>query len=132
MIISIGTDPFVQQSIRYRGCNGPNPDLTSSIPIALEYAPAQSLQDLSGLQSGPIPLDLAMQGAISDGILNPGSRNTGIVPLCQTGNCTFPEPYLSVAVCSSCRNKVHDVRTNCSILPPRGSDVGGELQCDSD
>ncbi|KAJ9615758.1 hypothetical protein H2200_001835 [Cladophialophora chaetospira] len=129
-IIAIGTDPFFQQTVQYRACNVVNPRLNSSVPIAIMYKPAQALTNLDGA-SGPAPLDLAMQGAIMDGILNPGSKNTDINPVCQTGNCTFPLPYLSLGVCSSCTNTVYDLKSNCSIKPPEGSDAGGDLVCES-
>lgn len=130
MVIAIGVDPFVQQTVQYRACNVASPHLNSSIPIALKYEPPQALINLVGA-SEPAPLDLAMQGAIQDGILNPKSKNTEINPLCQTGNCTFPLPYLSLAVCSSCNNTVYGLKSNCSITPPSGSDVGGDLVCSS-
>lgn len=63
--------------------------------------------------------------------MSPGSNNTGIPWQCQTGNCTFPQPYTSLAVCSSCSNTVYDVKTDCSVTKSQGLYVGGETICKS-
>ena len=49
-------------------------------------------------------VDLTMKAAIYNGLFNTNSTTFDITPDCSTGNCTFPEEYQSLGVCSQCVN----------------------------
>jgi len=43
-----------------------------------------------------------------------GNGNTNAVPVsCPTGNCTFPKPYASLAICHRCEDIISLVRPDC-------------------
>ncbi|KAH7391646.1 hypothetical protein BKA64DRAFT_747158 [Cadophora sp. MPI-SDFR-AT-0126] len=99
-IVTIAVDPFVQQAIRFYSCTFIETNSLASIPIAQSYAPQQDLLS---------PLEVAMVGAIYDGLLNPSFNGSFVSSKCPTGNCTFPIKYTTFGVCSSCTNLAYDI-----------------------
>lgn len=58
-----------------------------------------------------------MKAAIYNGIYHTGDDvDTAFVisPHCPTGNCTWSQPYSSLAVCSACADLSSEVTRNCS------------------
>ena len=62
------------------------------------------------LTADPDEVDVRVAAAALDGALNPQPINSSVVPICSTGNCTWPI-YHSLAVCSNCANLSTQVRT---------------------
>lgn len=56
------------------------------------------------------PIEVAMVGAIYNGLLNPSFNGSFVDSNCPTGNCTFPVKYTSFGVCSACTNLVYDIQ----------------------
>jgi len=100
-IVTIAVDPFVQQAIRFYSCDFIEADSLASVPIAQSYAPKQDLLS---------PLEVAMVGAIYNGLLNPAPNGSAVTSTCPTGNCTFPMKYTTFGICSSCTNLAYDVK----------------------
>lgn len=69
------------------------------------------MPDYSILNSQPGQIDLRVAAAAMSGALNPQSINSSVVPICSTGNCSWPI-YHSLAVCSACANLSASVQTN--------------------
>lgn len=100
-MLTLFTDPFAQQLIRYHSCSISSPSSGSSlasIPLATYYVNGggggQSLH--SG--AGELDLPYQLQGVISQGV----AGVTAVSPTCPTGNCTFPDEYFSLGYCSEC------------------------------
>ncbi|KAK0123470.1 hypothetical protein ONS96_010453 [Cadophora gregata f. sp. sojae] len=100
-IVTIAVDPFVQQAIRFYSCKYIETSSLASIPIAQSYNPQQDLLS---------PLEVAMVGAIYDGLLNPAFNGTFVASKRPTGNCTFPIKYTTFGICNSCTNFAYDVK----------------------
>ncbi|KAH9204479.1 hypothetical protein DL95DRAFT_116049, partial [Leptodontidium sp. 2 PMI_412] len=100
-IVTIAVDPFVQQAIRFYSCSYVETNSLASIPIAHSYAPQQDLLS---------PLEVAMVGAIYEGLLNLSFNGSFVASKCPTGNCTFPIKYTTFGVCSSCANLAYDIQ----------------------
>ncbi|KAL5318279.1 hypothetical protein ACEPPN_013338 [Leptodophora sp. 'Broadleaf-Isolate-01'] len=100
-IVTIAVDPFVQQAIRFYPCGYVETNSLASVPVAHSYAPPQNLLE---------PLEVAMVGAIYDGLLNLSFNGSTVTSKCPTGNCTFPIKYTTFGVCSSCTNLAYDIQ----------------------
>ncbi|PVH73496.1 hypothetical protein DL98DRAFT_538297 [Cadophora sp. DSE1049] len=100
-IVTIAVDPFVQQAIRFYSCTFIETNSLASVPVAQSYAPQQDLLS---------PLEVAMVGAIYDGLLNPSFNGSYVASKCPTGNCTFPIKYTTFGICSSCTNLAYDIK----------------------
>jgi hypothetical protein len=74
----------------------------------------------SGLLIGP---EWGMKAAIYDGIFKPDSVED-LVPVCNTGNCTFPL-FDSLAFCSKCLNVTKDVVNNNPQSNPSANTLNG-------
>jgi Protein of unknown function (DUF3176) len=97
-IIAIGLDPFIQQIISYPTRKSPGGSTTIAT-VARAQKFDMGLEPNSGVQAGP---DFGMKAAIYRGIFAPQPR-TEVVPVCTTGNCTFPL-FDSLAMSSKCLN----------------------------
>ncbi|KAK7978616.1 hypothetical protein PG996_004671 [Apiospora saccharicola] len=124
MIAALCMDPFVQQVITYPTQMIASLDHSATIPVARgysNYAPGA----IMALRS-PTP---DMKAAINNGIYNTSpdpKKDFAMKPHCATGNCTWPETYHSLAVCSKCANttelmtKGNCFRDKCVYTLPNG------------
>ncbi|ETI27489.1 hypothetical protein G647_09680 [Cladophialophora carrionii CBS 160.54] len=78
--------------------------IRATVPRANNYGPL--LQPGDGLEP-------SMYGAIFAGVYN-WKANYQVQPSCATGNCTFPDTYTSLAVCSSCYDVTNELRKSCA------------------
>jgi hypothetical protein len=78
--------------------------INATVPRANNYGPL--LQPGDGLEP-------SMYGAIFAGVYN-WNANYQVQPFCTTGNCTFPDTYTSLAVCSGCHDVTSELRTSCA------------------
>jgi hypothetical protein len=125
-VLALALDPFSQIIVSYPSRSvvkktasvGRAQAYDSGLPwqckhLLLSYQPLMPWSGLtfdvveSGLLLGP---EFNLKAAIYDGIFKPGVV-VDYVPLCDTGNCTFPH-FDSLAVCSKClditQNVTHD------------------------
>ena len=84
-VAALVVDPFAQQTLSTYDCRVPAESVVATIPQTNVY------------NRNSITLEL--QNSINGGIFNPG-RNVAFD--CPTGNCTFPNNYHTVGLCSSC------------------------------
>lgn len=105
-VLSVVMEPFTQQVVAYKAREvvvG-----RASVGRALAYDAGLSLDTLgSGLLIGP---EWGMKAAIYDGIFTP-EKVQDLVPVCPSGNCTFP-PFESLAFCSKCLDVSQNVVVN--------------------
>lgn len=97
-LLSIATDPLIQQVIRYDPC------LQLSLRGQASMARTNNYTD-RGIHTGAgqASLDPPMEAAMYQGVFN---SSTPVRPVCSTGNCTFPE-FSTLGVCSSCEDVSH-------------------------
>ncbi|KAK0622261.1 hypothetical protein DIS24_g11244 [Lasiodiplodia hormozganensis] len=109
-IFSLAVDPFIQQIVAYP-VRMVISDVNSTIPIAHlynDYAPGA----IMALKNPT----LSMKAAISSGILNTNEdplADFEVSPYCPTGNCTWTQPYQSLAICAKCANITESLETKC-------------------
>ena len=100
-ILMLGVDPFTQQIIRYYNCSQP----------IHTYQATRPRTNVCKADGDFVSVDFGLQDAISSGIYAPGRH---VTPSCATGNCTFSEPYDTLAYCSSCTDLTDQVQFNLS------------------
>jgi len=119
-VLSVVMEPFTQQVVAYR-----QREVVvgrANVGRALAYDAGLSLDTLgSGLLIGP---EWGMKAAIYDGIFTP-EKIEDLVPICSSGNCTFP-PFESLAFCSKCLDVSQDVVIN--NPPAYPNDLTGQQQ----
>ena len=103
VILALATEPFAQQIIRYYECPVPKPYAPAHIPRTNYYNGAGG-EHIGAMTGNLMP---EVQNAILGGIFNP-SPDPGA--RCMGGNCTFHEPYSSVAYCSACKDISNDMK----------------------
>ncbi|KAH7032197.1 hypothetical protein B0J12DRAFT_582831 [Macrophomina phaseolina] len=110
-VFSLAMDPFIQQVITYPSrlvLSGVN----STAPVATAYND-YSWGQIMALKSP----SLSFKSAVSTGLFNMHDdplRDFDITPYCPTGNCTWSEPYRSLAVCSKCANITESLTKKCN------------------
>ena len=112
LVTAIATEPFVQQSVKFRGRNIAS-QLTALIPTASTYDAIQP----GSTMGVPYP-ELPMMAAINSGIFDVDASATSN-PLqadCASGNCTFPA-YATLSVCSECVNVTQRMKKVCKPDP---------------
>jgi hypothetical protein len=92
-IAALLVDPFAQQVVSTQDCEVIIQEQQSTIPRTNYYSEAGKGSALG------MTIGLPMQNSINAGIFNPGGN---VQFQCPTGNCTFLQPYHSVAYCSNC------------------------------
>lgn len=95
MISGLAIDPFIQQLVRPFDCSIPLDHNVATLPrtnrIDIFYRPGEDQQNPSH----------TLRPALAAGLSNSGNE----VPWeCSTGNCTFPEVYSTLGICSSCED----------------------------
>ncbi|KAI1492866.1 hypothetical protein F5X96DRAFT_319561 [Biscogniauxia mediterranea] len=111
-IVALGVDPFIQQVIVYPYRTIPSPTNNVSVPIAHRY----NDYAYGGIMSMREPT-LEMKAAINNGVYDTNDHpqdDFRMSTQCATGNCTWPETYLSLAVCSKCANTTSLITQNCT------------------
>lgn len=109
-VFSLAVDPFIQQVVTYPSRRVPS-ILNSTAPVSVNYYDYAS----GGIQALKSP-SLAMKSAINAGIFDTHDNplpDFDITPYCPTGNCTWTEPYQSLAVCSKCANITESLTKKC-------------------
>ena len=102
----LAVDPFTQQTIRYYNCSRSIHGYKATIPRTNVY------KDITGdSHIGAVNIDPGLQDAINSGIYSPGGH---VTPDCATGNCSFSQPYNTLAYCGSCTDLTDQVKFNTS------------------
>ena len=101
-ILMLAVDPFSQQVIRYHDCNPVLHSHQATIARTNLY-----IGDSSNLDGEDIGISIGLRSAISAGTFSPG---TLVTPSCLTGNCSFPEPYSTVAFCGGCTDVTDSIK----------------------
>lgn len=137
MILALCMDPFFQQVIRYPTRRVALSDTNATIPLSTGY----SLYSPGAIMALREPT-VDMKAAIITGIYNTNPRpqdDYEVTPQCRTGNCTWPERYRSLAVCTKCANTTSLITTDknqcyngkCDEVLPNGlsynTQLGGQL-----
>ncbi|KAK8036952.1 hypothetical protein PG991_001266 [Apiospora marii] len=102
MIAALCMDPFVQQVITYPTQMIPSPDHNATIAVARGYSNSAP-GAIQALHSATLDMKAAINSGIYNTSPNP-KKDFAMKPHCATGNCTWPETYHSLAVCSKCAN----------------------------
>lgn len=105
MILTLALDPFVQLLVLYNNCPVTRYDEQAIIPTRHSYS------ESNGYNTTGWFVPTALGHAANAGIL--GAANTEITATCQTGNCTFDEPYHTIAFCSQCQDISDSVSIEC-------------------
>ncbi|KAI0832181.1 hypothetical protein F5Y06DRAFT_307492 [Hypoxylon sp. FL0890] len=119
-ILTLGVDPFIQQVIVYPKRTIASTLSNASVPLAVEY----SDYTYGAIMALREPT-LGMKSAINNGVYDTNDHpqnDFALTPQCATGNCTWPEPYYSLAVCSKCANTTSLINKECD-------DMGGFVTC---
>ncbi|KAI5928124.1 hypothetical protein F4810DRAFT_179976 [Camillea tinctor] len=111
-IVALGVDPFIQQVIIYPSRTIPSPIHNVSVPIAHRYND-YAYGSIMALREPT----LEMKAAINNGVYDTNDHPQDDFQMstqCATGNCTWPETYLSLAVCTKCANTTSLIKQNCT------------------
>lgn len=103
IILSLAVDPFTQQVLRFYNCSTAINGYTATVARTNSY----TIGETTGL-------DLKLQGALYQGMLNPPTNATvAISTYCPSGNCTFAHSdnvaYSTLAICSSIKDITNTV-----------------------
>lgn len=107
MIPGLAIDPFIQQLIRPFDC---------SIPLGQDVA---TLPRTNNIDSDFSPGDedqisaYGLRSSLITGIYSSGNE---IPYTCSTGNCTFPEVYSTVGICSTCEDRSTEIVVESKLL----------------
>ncbi|GME23704.1 hypothetical protein GTA08_BOTSDO13727 [Neofusicoccum parvum] len=110
-VFSLAVDPFIQQIVTYPTRRVPS-GLNSTVPIAYNYKD-YSYGTIMALKKPT----LSMKSAINSGLYNTNDdplKDFEVTPYCPTGNCTWSEPYQSLAICSKCANITESLDKKCT------------------
>ncbi|KAI1139212.1 hypothetical protein F5Y05DRAFT_341383 [Hypoxylon sp. FL0543] len=119
-ILTLGVDPFIQQVIVYPTRAIPSTMSNASVPLALGYS-----DYTFGVIMAIREPTLGMKSAINNGVYDTNDHpqnDFALTPQCATGNCTWPETYHSLAVCSKCANTT-------SLINKKCDDTSGFITC---
>lgn len=95
-VLSLGIDPIVQQLVTPVDCTWPVSDINATLPRTSYVGFSPSDPALI-----PEATVIQLEKAITLGMSSSGED---IMAQCPTGNCTFPETYGTLGVCSSCED----------------------------
>lgn len=115
-IFAIAIDPFAQQLAHYQTCSQVVQGAEATIPKTNLY------NDPGGHHAGAgeRTINTSMQAAVYTRIFSPGTNR--VVAKCPTGNCTFPEPYKTIAYCSACSDITSQLNTTtCNVSESNGN-----------
>ncbi|KAI0440456.1 hypothetical protein F4803DRAFT_527082 [Xylaria telfairii] len=97
-ILSLAIEPFSQQVLKFYSCPQPVFGALSATITRTNNYTVGAFQYAVG---DPAP-DGKMTAALYQGFLNPSDNASSIISTsCSSGNCTFPDMYSSLAMCSS-------------------------------
>ena len=109
VITSIAIGPFAQQSVRIITCERRLPDSRPSIP-AVNYIN----HGYTRTGAAQYDIEIAMKGAMINGLTDLQDSDSTILFSCETGNCTFPAfggiTHSSIGLCSRCIDSTSEVR----------------------
>ena len=108
-ILMLGVDPFTQQIIRYYNCSQPMDLHRATIP---RTNVCQGTAGTGDPADGTYSVEPGLQDAVDSGIYSPGSHVTSS---CATGNCSFSQPYDTLAYCSSCTDLIDQVQVQVNL-----------------
>ncbi|KLU89730.1 hypothetical protein MAPG_08699 [Magnaporthiopsis poae ATCC 64411] len=102
MVASFAIGTFTQQAVQTVPCRR-QVEGQATFPVAFALA----LKNTGNLAGAPIDVGYELKGAMIAGLTSPKGNNSNIIPICPTGNCTFPfhspgVTHLSVGLCSQC------------------------------
>ncbi|OTB08529.1 hypothetical protein M426DRAFT_7841 [Hypoxylon sp. CI-4A] len=120
-IMTLGVDPFIQQVIVYPTKMIASPLSNASVPLALGYSD-YTFGEIMAIREPT----LGMKSAINNGVYDTNDQpqnDFALTPQCATGNCTWPETYHSLAVCSKCANTT-------SLIDKKCDDSGAFSYCE--
>ena len=111
-IVSLATDPFAQQVLRFNTCLRPENGSSATIARTNNYTDG-ALRVAVGQPALTVP----MTAALYQGLLDPPANGSSIMSAyCPSGNCTFPNAnettYTSLAMCSSVEDITQTIRDN--------------------
>lgn len=72
-------------------------------PLVFPTTRSTSVANIFVVKNPAFPMQAAVFGGMMHGVVNRGP-SLDIVPICPSGNCTFPSAYSTLAVCSVCSN----------------------------
>lgn len=125
MLLAFIVDPFIQQLAQSVSCSvelsGVN--ATASLPRtnvfqALGYDAAFNNNNTEDDMYQYTAQQKLLETALLNGIYSPGQ---GLLWHCSTGNCTFPIPYGTIALYSSCKDASADVDVKLTCSHPNSS-----------
>ena len=106
-MFAVLADPFAQQIVKYGKCVYVLPSGTASIARSNNFT-----ERGLGVEPFNQGLRIPTQGAFYSGLYNPQGPTAGIPFVCPSGNCTFPQPYWSVSIESTCSNITETLQLN--------------------
>ncbi|EMD89921.1 hypothetical protein COCC4DRAFT_68261 [Bipolaris maydis ATCC 48331] len=87
IILSVGIGPFSQQAVKSVSCERPLAGAEASIRVAQWMAPTNTSRVRE--YSFKTDLDMDTKVAILDGLVNPNTTRSDIIPSCSTGNSSI-------------------------------------------
>lgn len=112
MISGIAIDPFVQQIIRPFDCSVPFDRHVATLPRTNRldtYFNSGDLEQTSGGQT--------LSSTLIAALYSPGNEAPYA---CLTGNCTFPDAYSTLGICSVCEDRSADIVVELTRLSESG------------
>ncbi|KAF2142326.1 uncharacterized protein K452DRAFT_358148 [Aplosporella prunicola CBS 121167] len=110
-IAGVAVEPFTQQAVTYPRRSVPMEDYNSTVTVAHCY---NSYEKSHGSASD-YP-SLSMKSAIVAGLYDmerDPRYSFQVTATCPTSNCTWDQPYRSLAVCSKCADVTSNLRKTC-------------------
>jgi hypothetical protein len=104
-VVVVAIDPFFQQIIQLQA-----QEVASSIGASIPQSNEFSLFSTTGPRKMSLDLDLSTKAAGYNGIINLDPLAFQVRPDCPTANCTFSQPYGTIAVCSKCVDVTEDIQ----------------------
>ncbi|TLD22984.1 hypothetical protein PspLS_07047 [Pyricularia sp. CBS 133598] len=105
-LISFGTGPALQQAINTKECLVQNKELESTIPVAQHATGAYGTLPSVLTTNYILELNPELKATMYNGLTNPLGRDSAVVPICPTGNCTFQTldgwTHSSIGICTTC------------------------------
>lgn len=113
MVCGLAIDPFVQQLIRPFDCDVPIADDIATLPRTNKLEAYFS--SAGDEQQSTTPM---IHSALIAGLYSSGNE---IPWKCSTGNCTFPDVYSTLGICSACEDLSADTMVESVVLNPSAS-----------
>ena len=112
--MSLGFDPFIQQTVQYRSVRVANSTSHASLQVVQDWSDANrqpSNPDLGNDFPPSFGMIAAMESPILEFGQNAAPKLSDIVPSCPTGNCTWPT-HVSLGVCARAVDVSASVKIN--------------------